>query len=171
MLRTLTVVAFVLVTLLTLVVATVHPDVAAQEATPTADDPAAMHAAFAQAVQTNDVEAFAALFAPEGILVTPFGIFHGPEAIGAFFANLIAANPGLAQTVSEPTVTHTTAVSRDLVTAETFRAAGAERVVIIHTLVVANGQIVVLTAIPNPEDPVTTQVFAAMQAAAATPAA
>jgi hypothetical protein len=76
----------------------------------------------------------------------------------------------LAQTVSEPTVTHTTAVSRDLVTAETFRAAGAERVVIIHTLVIADGQIVVLTAIPDPDDPVTTQVFAAMAAAAATPA-
>ena len=151
-------------------VGAIAPPLAAQEATPTADDPAAMHAAFAQAVQANDVDAFAALFAPEGVLVTPFGIFQGPEAIGAFFANLIEANPGLAQTVSEPTVAHTTAVSRDLVTAESFREAGAERVVIIHTLVVADGQIVALTAIPDPDDPVTTQVFAAMAASAATPA-
>jgi hypothetical protein len=74
-------------------------------------------------------------------------------------------------TFTEPTVTHTTAVSRDEVTAETFRAAGAERIIIIHTLVVADGQIAVLANIPDPDDLVTTEFFAAMAAAAATPAA
>jgi uncharacterized protein (TIGR02246 family) len=145
--------------------------VRAQEATPTAADAAAMHAAFAQAVQSNDPDAFAALFAPDGVLVTPFGTFQGPKEAGAFFAQLIANNQGLAQTVNEPTVVLNTAVSRDEVTAETFRAAGAERIIIVHTLVVANGQIVALIAMPDPDDPATTQVFAAMQATAATPAA
>ena len=166
--RILTVVAVVLVTFLALVVATVHFNVSAQEATPTADDAAAMHAAFAQAVQANDPDAFAALFAPEGVLVTPLGIFHGPEEIGGFFAGLIANNPGLTQTVNGPTVVLNTAVSRDLVSADPFRAAGAERIVIIHALVVANGQIVALTAIPDPDDPETMEFFAAMAAAAAT---
>ena len=145
--------------------------VRSQEATPTTNDPAAMHAAFAQAVQTNDPDAFAALFAPDGVLVTPFGTFQGPAEAGAFFAQLIETNPDLTQTTSEPTVVLNTAVSRDEVAAETFRAAGAERIIIIHTLVVANGQIVALIAMPDPDDPATTQVFAAMQAPAATPAA
>jgi hypothetical protein len=100
--------------------------------------------------------------------VTPFGVFRGREEIRGFQTGLIANNPGLEVTFTEPTVAYNTAVSRDQVTAETFRAAGAERI-IIHTLVVANGQIVVLANIPDPDDPVTTAFFAAMQAAAATP--
>jgi uncharacterized protein (TIGR02246 family) len=169
--RRMTVVPLLLVlTVVLSLIGVLAPRLAAQEATPTADDAAAMHAAFAQAVQASDPDAFAALFAPEGVLVTPFGVFQGPEEIGAFFAGLIESNPGLTQTTSEPTVVLNTAVSRDLVAADTFRAAGAERIVIIHTLVVANGQIVALTAIPDPDDPATMQVFAAMAAAAATPA-
>jgi hypothetical protein len=148
----------------------VAPPLAAQEATPTASDPAAVHAAFAQAVQANDLDAFAALFAPDAVLVTPFGIFHGPEEIRAFEAGLIENNPGLEATFTEPTVAHNTAVSRDEVASDPFREAGAERLVIIHTLVVADDQIVVLTAIPDPDDPMTTEFFAAMAAAAATPA-
>jgi hypothetical protein len=130
-----------------------------------------MHAAFVAAIQANDADAFAALFAPDGVLVTPFGVFRGREEIQGFQAGLIANNPGLAVTFTEPTVMHTTAVSRDEVSAETFRAAGAERIIIIHTLVVADGQIAVLANIPDPDDPVTTEFFAAMAAAAATPAA
>jgi hypothetical protein len=66
MLRTSSAVTFVLVILLTGAVAMVRPGVAAQEATPTADDPAAVHAAFVETVHANDAEAFAALFAPRG---------------------------------------------------------------------------------------------------------
>jgi uncharacterized protein (TIGR02246 family) len=145
--------------------------VRAQEASPTSNDPAAMHAAFVAAIQANDADAFAALFAPEGVLVTPFGVFRGREEIQGFQAGLIANNPDLAVTFTEPTVTHNTAVSRDEVSAETWRAAGAERIIIIHTLVVANGQIVVLANIPDIDDPVTRAFFTPMEAAAATPAA
>ncbi len=130
-----------------------------------------MHAAFVEAIHASDADAFAALFAPEGVLVTPFGVFRGHEEIRGFQAGLIENNLGLEVAFTEPMVAHNTAVSRDEVTAETFRAAGAERIVIIHTLVVADGQIAVLANIPDPDDPVTTQFFAAMQAAAAaTPA-
>lgn len=170
MLRTLSVVAFVLVPLLTLVVATVYPGVAAQGATPTADDPAAIHAAFVEAIQANDPDAFAALFAPDGVLVVPFGVFRGREEIRGFQAELIENNPGLEVTFTEPTVTHNTAVSRDEVTAEPWRAAGAERIIIIHTLVVANGQIVVLANIPDIDDPMTRAFFTPMEATTATPA-
>ena len=123
------------------------------------------------AIQANDADAFAALFAPEGVLVTLFGVFRGREEIQGFQAGLIANNPGLAVTFTDPTVAHNTAVSRDEVNAETFQAAGAERIIIFHTLVVANGQIAVLANIPDPDDPMTTQFFSATQAAAATPAA
>ena len=58
--------------------------VGAQEATPTTHDPAAMHAAFVAAIQANDADAFAALFAPDGVLVTPFGVFRGREEIQGF---------------------------------------------------------------------------------------
>jgi hypothetical protein len=47
-------------------VGTVALPLAAQEATPTTNDPAAMHAAFVEAIHANDADAFAALFAPEG---------------------------------------------------------------------------------------------------------
>jgi uncharacterized protein (TIGR02246 family) len=45
-----------------------------------------MHAAFVAAIQANDADAFAALFAPEGVLVTPFGVFRGREEIQGFQA-------------------------------------------------------------------------------------
>jgi hypothetical protein len=45
------------------------------------------------------------------MLVTPCGIFPGPEEVGAFFAQLIENNPGLTQTVNEPTVVMNTGVS------------------------------------------------------------
>jgi hypothetical protein len=128
-----------------------------------------MHAAFLEAIQADDADAFA-LFAPEGVLVTPFGVFRGREEIRGFQAGLIENNPNLEVTFTEPTVMHNTAVSRDEVTSEAFRAAGAERIVIIHTLVVANAQIAVLANIPDPDDPMTTELIAAMAAAAATPA-
>ena len=147
------------------------PHLAAQESTPTSNDPAALHAAFVAAIQANDADAFAALFAPEGVLVTPFGVFRGREEIQGFQAGLIANNPDLEVTFTEPTVAHNTAVSRDEVSAEAWRAAGAERIIIIHTLVVANGQIVVLANIPDIDDPVTRAFFTPMEAAAATPAA
>jgi hypothetical protein len=59
-------------------------------------------------------------------------------------------------------------VSGDLFASDPMRAAGTERIAVVHTLV-ASGQIVALIAAPDPDDPVTTQFFAAMQAAAATP--
>ncbi len=146
---------------------------AAQEATPATDDPAAAHAAFKQALQAGDPDAITALFTPDGIVVSPLGIFRGTEEIRAFYAGLIENTPGLEVTFTEPTVAHNTAVSRDPVAADPYREAGAERIILIHTIVVSGGQIVVLTAIPAPDDPVTTELFAAMQAAeaaAATPA-
>ena len=143
---------------------------AAQETTPTTDDPAAAHAAFKQALRAGDPDAITALFAPDGIVVSPLGIFRGSEEIRAFYAGLIANTPGLEVSFTEPTVAHNTAVSRDPVAADPYREAGAERIILIHTIVVSGGQIVVLTAVPAPDDPVTTELFAAMQAAA-TPAA
>jgi uncharacterized protein (TIGR02246 family) len=146
------------------------PSLAAQEATPSATDVAAVREAFVQTIQANDPDAFAALFAPEGVLVTPFGVFRGREEIRGFQAGIIEGNPDLAVTFTEPTVAHTTAVSRDEVSGKAFREAGAERIVIIHTLVVADGQIVALANIPDPNDPETREFFAAMAAAAAPPA-
>lgn len=154
---------------LTLAVALASPFTArmvAQQATPTADDPAVAHAAFAQALAANDPDAITALFAPDGIVVSPLGIFRGSEEIRAFYAGLIENTPGLQVSFTEPTVAYNTAVSRDPVAADPYREAGAERIVLIHTIVVSEGQIVVLTAIPDPDDPVTTELFAAMQAAA-----
>ena len=74
-------------------------------------------------------------------------------------------------TFTEPTVVHNTAVSRDPIVADPYREAGAERIILIHTIVVSGGQIVVLTAIPARDDLVTTELFAAMQAAGAAAAA
>jgi hypothetical protein len=107
-----------------------------------------MHAAFVEAIHANDANAF--------------GVFHGREEIRGFQARLIENNPGLEVTFTAPALTHNTAVSRDELTAETFRAAGGERI-IIHMLVVANGQIVVLANIPDPDDLTTTEFFAADQ--------
>jgi ketosteroid isomerase-like protein len=145
------------------------PDLAAQEATPTAEDPAAVAAAFGQAVQAGDVDAIVALFAPDAVQITPFGTFRGPEEIRAFEMGFFQGSPGLTVTLGEPTVVLNTAVSRDLFASDPMRAAGTERIAIVHTLVVANGQIVALIAVPDPDDPVTMAFFAAMQAAAATP--
>jgi hypothetical protein len=102
------------------------------------------------------------------VLVTPFGVFRGREEIRGFQAGLIANTPGLEVTFTEPTVTHNTAVSRDEGSAEPWRAAGAERIIIIHTLVVTNGQLVVLANIPDIDDPMTRAFFTPMEAPTAT---
>lgn len=171
--RTIVFASFLVLALAVALASRVTARLAAQEATPSAHDPAAVHAAFTRAFQAGDPDAITALFAPNGILVSPLGIFRGPEEIRAFYAGLIKNTPGLEVTFTEPTVAHNTAVSRDPVVADPYREAGAERVILIHTIVASGGQIVVLTAIPAPDDPVTTELFAAMQAtapAAATPA-
>jgi hypothetical protein len=142
------------------------PGLVAQEATPAAAEPAAVHAALAQAVQAADPDAFAALFAPDAVLVSPFGIFRGPKEIRAFEAGFFQNNPGLVATFGEPTVVLNTAVSRDLIASDPIAAVGTDRIVIIHTLIVAGNQIVALTAIPDVADPATVHFLAAMQAAA-----
>ena len=160
-------IVFVLFLVLAVALASpVTPRLAAQEATPRAEDPAAAHAAFAEALQARDAEAITALFAPDGIVVSPLGIFRGSEEIRAFFAGLIANTPGLKVTFTEPAVAHNTAVSRDLVVADPYREAGAGRIVLLHTIIFSGDRIVVLTAIPDPDDSMTTEVFPAMQAAA-----
>lgn len=161
--------SFLVVALAGAIVSPLTARLAAHEATPTAHDPAVAHAAFGEALQAGDPNAITALFAPDGIVVSPLGIFRGREEIRAFYAGLIANTPGLEVTFTEPTVAHNTAVSRDPVAADPYREAGAERIILIHTIVIADGQIVVLTAIPDPDDPVTTELFAALEAAA-TPA-
>lgn len=146
----------------------VRPSIA-QEATPTANDPAMVHAAFEQALQAADPDAITALFVPDGIVVSPLGIFRGSEEIHAFYTDLIEHTPGLEVTFGELTVAHNTVVSRDVVVADPYREAGAERVILFHTIIVAEGQIAVLTVIPDFDDPTTAALFAP-QEGAATPA-
>ncbi len=143
------------------------PRLVAQEASPAAGGAATMHAALAQAVQTADLDAFTALVAPAAVLITPFGTFHGPEEIRAFEAGFLESNPGLQVTFAEPSVAYNTAVSRDLIASGSIAATGADRIVIIHTLVVAGDHIVALTAIPDVDDPATAAFLAAIQTAAA----
>ena len=169
--RTIVFVSFLVLAFAVVLASPVTTRLAAQAATPTTDDPAAAHAAFKQALQAGDPDAITALFALDGIVVSPLGTFRGSEEIRAFFAGLIENTPGLKVTFTEPTVAHNTAVSRDPVAADPYREAGAERIILIHTIVVSGGHIVVLTAIPAPDDPVTTELFAAMQAAGAPAAA
>jgi uncharacterized protein (TIGR02246 family) len=142
---------------------------AAQEATPAAEDPAAALAAFDQALRADDPDALAGLFAPDGVLVTAVGTFRGHEAIHGYFAEWITTNPELEVTFGEPAVAYNTAVSRDRVVADAFLAGGAERVVFIHTLVLVAGRIAVLSALPDLTDPATVAYFTPRLPAAATP--
>jgi hypothetical protein len=103
------------------------------------------------------------------VLVTPFGTFRGSEEIRTYYADFVEHTPGFAVTYAAPTVAYNTAVSRDLVASDPFREAGAARVVIIHTFVVADGRIVALTAIPDRDDPITAAFFTPSMPTAVSP--
>jgi len=142
----------------------------AQESTPMmGGDVAAVDAAFKEALAAGDADAIEALFAPDAVEVNPFGVFPTPAARRAFFEQFMGTNPGLKATFSDTEVVADTAVHRVMFASDSIRKAGVERIVIIHTLVVAQGKILTLTAVLDLDDPDTARFAAASQAAAGTP--
>ena len=121
----------------------------AQDATPSAPpsiDVATVDERLKQAFITGDRALLKALYAPDAVLISPFGVFHGSAEISRYIDQFFAANPGLQVSFGETTVILNTAVHRAIVTSDPIHQAGVERIVLIHTVVIEQDHIVSLTA-------------------------
>ncbi|MDQ4044116.1 MAG: nuclear transport factor 2 family protein [Chloroflexota bacterium] len=116
----------------------------------------------------------ATLFAPTSVEVDPFAVLVGPDEIRAFVEEFVATNPGLSVEYSETEVVANTAVHRLYLSSDPIGETGVEWIVIIHALVVDDGQIVTLTGVPDTADERTHQYQATLaggeDATEATPA-
>jgi len=117
--------------------------------------PAEVDAAFKRAFSAGDLDATLALFADETVEISPFGIFPGKAAIRASVDTFMRLNPGLSVTFGESEVALNTIVHRATVTSEPIRASGVGRFILIHTLVVNQGQIVSIAQQLDYSDPET----------------
>ena len=115
-------------------------------------DAAAVDAAFKQAFLAGDLDGVFALYAADAVETAPFGAFTGKEAIRAATEGFITQNPHLTVSFSASTVLLDTAIHRIALSSDPIRAAGVSRIWVIHTLVVAQGKIVSLSAIPDISD-------------------
>ncbi len=137
---------------------TVHgrgPAATAEDGTPGAlpgRDVVAVDETLKQAFISGDRALLAALYAPDAVLITPFGVFHGTEEIHGYIDRFFAANSGLHVTFGETAVVLNTAVHRAFVTSDPIQQVGAERIVLIHTVVIEQDHIVSLTAMLDPSD-------------------
>lgn len=118
-------------------------------------DAADVDAAFKQAFMAGDLDALDALGAPGLVEVNPFGVFRGTAEAHAFAVQFVTNNPGLSVSFSESAVVLNTAVHRIFIASDPIRSAGVSRIVLIHTLVIAQGKIITLTATLDLSDPET----------------
>jgi hypothetical protein len=107
-------------------------------------DVATVDAAFKQSFLSGDLDATMALFAPESVEISPFGVFPGKDAIRKSVETFIRANPGFQVTFSDSQIVDNTAVHHVTVTSDAIKAADISRFTLIHTLVVSRGKIVML---------------------------
>ncbi|HEU5315004.1 MAG TPA: nuclear transport factor 2 family protein [Chloroflexota bacterium] len=127
-----------------------------------ARSPAEVDAAFKRAFSAGDLDSTLALFADETVEISPFGVFPGKPAIRASVDTFMRLNPGLSVTFGESEVTRNTVVHRAEVTSELIRASGVSRFVLIHTLVVNQGQIVSIAQQLDYSDPETARYALAL---------
>ena len=120
-------------------------------------DTEAVDAAFKDALLAGDLDAVTALFDEDAVQATPFGTFVGRGAIRAF-TEAFLQRPGTSLSFDASVVALNTAVHHMVVTSDPIQAMGISRIVMIQTLVVANGKITTLTAEFDLEDP-ETQLF------------
>ena len=124
--------------------------------------PAEVDASFKRAFSAGDLDGTMALFADETVEISPFGIFPGKPAIRASVDTFMRLNPGLRVTFGESEVTRNTVVHRAEVTSEPIRASGIGRFLLIHTLVVNQGQIVAIAQQLDYSDPETARYALAL---------
>jgi hypothetical protein len=108
-------------------------------------DVATVDAAFKQSFLKSDLDATMALFAPETVEISPFGVFPGKEAIRKSVETFMRANPGFQATFSDSKIVDNTAVHHVTITSDAIKAAQISRFMLIHTLVVSRGKIVMLS--------------------------
>jgi ketosteroid isomerase-like protein len=116
---------------------------------------ATVDAAFKQSFQAGDLDATMALFAPETVEISPFGVFPGKDAIRRSVETFIKANPGLQVSFTESQIVENTSVHHVTLTSDAISKAGVARVTLIHTLVVSRGKIVMLAQQLDLSDPET----------------
>ena len=83
---------------------------------------ATVDAAFKQSFQAGDLDATMALFAPETVEISPFGVFPGKDAIRRSVDTFIRANPGLQVSFSDSQIVENTAVHHVTLTSDAIRA-------------------------------------------------
>jgi hypothetical protein len=121
----------------------------------TGDSVATVDAAFKQTFQAGDLDATMALFAPETVEISPFGVFPGKDAIRKSVDTFIKANPGFQVSFSDSQIVENTAVHHVTLTSDAIKNAGISSVSLIHTLVVSRGKIVMLAQQLDLADPAT----------------
>ena len=122
---------------------------------------ATVDAAFKQSFQAGDLDATMALFAPETVEISPFGVFPGKDAIRRSVDTFIRANPGLQVSFSDSQIVENTAVHHvTLSRRDAIQKAGVSRVSLIHTLVVSRGKIVMLAQQLDLTDPADSPLLA-----------
>jgi hypothetical protein len=97
------------------------------------------------ATVAGDLDTVVSLYGPDATLVSPFGTFTGRAAIRGFYEGFLAMNPGLNVTFTDRTVVLGTEVHRSVVISDSVRAAGVARILLIETIVVADGVVVSAT--------------------------
>jgi hypothetical protein len=112
-------------------------------------------AAFKQSFQAGDIDATIALFAPETVEISPFGVFPGKDAIRKSAETFIKANPGVQMSFSETQIIENTAVHHLTLASDAIKNAGVSSVNLIQTLVVYRGKIVMLAQQLDLSDPQT----------------
>jgi ketosteroid isomerase-like protein len=123
-------------------------------------NPLSVDAAFKQRFLAGDLDGVLDLFAPDAMMISYAGTFHGRAELRGFFNMLISRNPGLMVNFEESQVIRNTTVHRVFASSDTFRAAGASRVVAIHTLVIQDGMIISFTNLFDLSDPETARFVA-----------
>ncbi|HEY7119938.1 MAG TPA: nuclear transport factor 2 family protein [Tepidisphaeraceae bacterium] len=121
----------------------------------TGDSVATVDATFKQTFQAGDLDATMALFAPETVEISPFGVFPGKDAIRKSVETFIKANPGFQVSFSDSQIVENTAVHHVTLTSDAIKNAGVASVSLIHTLVVSRGKIVMLAQQLDLADPET----------------
>ncbi len=116
---------------------------------------ATVDAAFKQNFQAGDLDATMALFAPETVEISPFGIFPSQDAIRKSVETFIKGNPGFQVSFSNSQIVDNTAVHHVTITSDAIKHAGVSSVSLIHTLVVSRGKIVMLAQQLDLADPET----------------
>lgn len=107
------------------------------------------------ATVAGDVDAVLSYYAPGAVVISPFGTFADAAAIRGFYEQFLAGNPGLAVEFTQRTMVFDTEVHRSLISSDTIKAAGVDRIVFIETIVVDDGRVASATILLDLADPAT----------------